>query len=131
MNVTNSRYLLLGILVCLMFTPLSAVTHTDTDSIKKKNKELIIVSIDENLQSSVIDLTNYVKGIYSASEEDMIYIKTYLHPEDAQSQSTVEKLVASLVNSGIPKKNIEIVSESKYLSHPYFSLAITENSKVQ
>lgn len=127
----NSKILLLGMLFCLILTPLCGNSALSSDSINGKKKELIIVSIDEEFISSSANLVNYIRSIYSVTDEDLITIKTYLHPDDKESQKIVFQLIEDLVNQGIPKDQISLVVESRFLSHPYFSLAVTENPAIQ
>ena len=115
--------------LCVLLSAMTLMAKTDTLDNNKKdtNKELIIVSIDQDFYTQLNALATYVIGKYQATEGSVITIKTYMSGEDESIQS----LVKLLEEQGISREDIAITDGEIRLDNPYFTMTVAPQAEVQ
>jgi hypothetical protein len=129
MNIANSRALLLSLLVCLFALSLSA-THLTDGKVKETKKEIIVVSIDQNIGDQLSGLAQYTYDLYLSSDKGLVSITKYLD-ETMDEDKTVETLISLLKDLGVSETNINVSSEKLTLAQPYFTLSVSAIPAVQ
>lgn len=126
MNVTKSRALLLTL--CVFFSAITLMAKTDTlGKNKDTSKELIIVTIDQQLTTQLDALARYVHGKYKSMEGSMVTIKTYMNGD----HESIDKLVLLLEKQGISREDIAVTDGGLRLDNPYFTMSVAAQPVIQ
>lgn len=128
MNVTNSRALLLSLLLCLLFTGISA-SDSNTESPKKSVRDLIIVQVDDQLNAQIDALSNYTLHLHKSKNKGQITIKEYLVKDHKNDQ--VKFLITQLIEKGISEENIVFETAQSATGNAYFTVSVTTGPDIQ
>ena len=129
MNIANSRSLLLCILVCLFASSANAALYTNGET-KGTKKEIIIVNIDEDLNSQLSSIADYTYNVYRAAQKSVVTITAYLSDKDAES-TEITDLVSLLTELGVEEEHLVIKKDAKEHNLAYFTLSIAAGPDVQ
>ena len=111
---------MLCILVCLFASSANAALYTNGET-KETKKEIIIVNIDEDLNSQLSSIADYIYNVYRDAQKSVVTITANLSDKDAES-TEITDLVSLLTELGVEEEHLVIKKDAKEHNLAYFTL---------